>query len=255
MKLAITGKGGAGKTTVSVFLAKYLAEQGRDVILIDADPDANTAMALGLDGSPGPEPIIELKDLIAERTGASGGPGQLFSLNPKVDDIPERYAVQVGGVKLLRMGRLKKGGAGCFCPENAFVRSLLSHLVFQPDQVLILDMEAGIEHLGRGTARGVDMMLVVVEPGQRSIQTAFSVQECAADIGIDELGVVINKYRSEKEAERIQAQVSPLRVIGKIPFDETIAASDLEGVCPYTGSEQQRRWVEQMLSCVTARAS
>ena len=254
MKLALTGKGGAGKTTVCVLLARYLADEGRDVILIDADPDANTAMALGLNGSLEPEPIIELKDLIMERTGASGAPGQLFSLNPKVDDIPERYAVDAGGVKLLRMGRLKKGGAGCFCPENAFLRSLLSHLVFQTGQVVILDMEAGVEHLGRGTARGVDAMLVVVEPGRRSIQTAFSVKKHAADIGIRNLGAVINKYRTEEELERIEEQISPLPVMGRIPYDETIAASDLQGTCPYTGSPEQRRWVEQILSRIPAGA-
>ena len=254
MKLAITGKGGAGKTTVAVLLAGYLADQDRDVILIDADPDANTAMALGLDGSVEPEPIIELKDLIMERTGATGAPGQLFSLNPKVDDIPERYAVEAGGVKLLRMGRLKKGGAGCLCPENAFVGALMSHLVWQADQVVILDMEAGVEHLGRGTARGVDMMLVVVEPGLRSVQTAFLVQKFAADIGIRNLGVVINKYRTKKELEQIQERISPLPVIGRIPYDQTIAASDLEGICPYNGSREQRQWVEDVLSHIPVRA-
>jgi len=254
MKLAITGKGGAGKTTVSVFLARYLAAEGHDVILIDADPDANTAMALGLNGSAEPEPIIDLKDLIMERAGASGAPGQLFSLNPKVDDIPERYAVDAGGVKLLRMGRLKKGGAGCLCPENAFVRSLLSHLVFQTGQVVILDMEAGVEHLGRGTARGVDAMLVVVEPGLRSIRTAFSVKKLAADLGIRNIGVVINKYRNEEELERIEKQVAPLPIVGGIPYDEAIAASDLRGVCPYDGSPEQRRWVEQILSRIPTGA-
>ena len=248
MKLAITGKGGAGKTTVSVFLARYLADQGRDVILIDADPDANTAMALGVDESLWPEPIAGLKDLIQERTGATGAPGQLFSLNPKVDDIPERYSVEADGVKLLRMGALKKGGAGCFCPENAFLRSLLSHLVLGTDQVVILDMEAGIEHLGRGTAVGMDMMLIVVEPGLRSVQTAFLVRRAAADIGVHRLGVVVNKYRTDRELEQIQEHCSPLPVVGKIPYDETIAASDLAGVCPYTGSDQQRRWVAEMLS-------
>lgn len=251
MKLAVTGKGGAGKTTVAVFLSRYLADQGRSVILIDADPDANAAMALGLDGSVEVRPIIELKQLIQERTGASGAPGQYFSLNPKVDDIPEMYGVVAGGVRLLRMGRLKKGGTGCMCPENAFVRSLLSHLVFRRDQVLILDMEAGIEHLGRATAQGVDQMLVVVEPGLRSVQTAFSVQKLAADIGVRRTGVVINKYRTQTELERIEQQLSPLPVVGRIPYDETIAASDLEGLCAYSGSEEQRRWVEEILSHVS----
>ena len=255
MKLAVTGKGGAGKTTLSVFLARYLADQGRDVILIDADPDANAAMALGLDESSQPEPIADLKDLINERTGASGASGQLFCLNPKVDDIPERCAVEADGVKVLRMGGFKKGGTGCFCPENAFLRSLLSHLVLRAGQVVILDMEAGIEHLGRGTARGMDMMLVVVEPGRRSVQTAFFVKRAAADIGITSLGVVVNKYKTDQELAEIQQHVSPLPVVGTIPYDEAIAASDLKGVCPYTGSEAQRRWMDDMLSRIPVRAT
>ena len=250
MKLAITGKGGSGKTTLAVLMARYLADEGRDVILIDADPDANAAMALGLDGSVEVPPIIELKELVQERTGASGQSGQYFSLNPKVDDIPDKYAVEAAGVKLLLMGRLKKGGTGCLCPENAFVRALLSHLVLQGDQVVILDMEAGIEHLGRGTARGVDQMLVVVEPGRRSVQTAFMVKKLAADIGIDDVGVVLNKYRTQAELERLEKALCPLPVVGRIPHDEAIAASDLAGTCPYTGSEDQRRWVEEILSHV-----
>jgi len=250
MKLAITGKGGTGKTTIAVFLAKYLARQGREVVLIDADPDANAAMALGLDGSVEVRPIIELKDLIQERTGAKG-PGQLFSLTPKVDDIPERYAVSVDGVRLLRMGRLKKGGTGCLCPENAFVRALLNHLVFQKDGVLIMDMEAGVEHLGRGTAQGVDMMLVVVEPGKRSIETARAISQLARDIGIKYVGVVINKYRSPAELEAIREQVAPLPVIGQVPYDEGIARADLEGTCAYTDTAQQRRWAEEILAGIS----
>jgi len=248
MKVAITGKGGSGKTTVAVFLARYLAESGRKVILLDADPDANAALALGLNGSVQITPVIELKELIEERTGATGGPGQMFSLTPKVDDIPERYAVDAGGVKLLRMGKLKKGGTGCFCPENAFARSLLAHLVFEKDDVLIVDMEAGIEHLGRGTAQGVDTMLVVVEPGKRSIQTAFLVHKFAKDIGVRNVAVVINKYRSEEELDRVEEQVAPIPVAGRIPYDEEIAASDLAGRCPYRNTEEHRRLAEEILS-------
>jgi len=251
MKLAITGKGGVGKTTVAVFLARHLAEQGREVILIDADPDANTAMALGLGAAADVQPIIELDELIRKRTGASGQPGQYFSLNPKVDDIPEKYAASVDGVKLLRMGRLKKGGAGCLCPENAFVRALMSHLVFQQRQAVILDMEAGIEHLGRGTAQGVDALLVVVEPGRRSIQTAHLVKRLAGDLGIRTVAVVINKYRSQEELQQVEQQVSPLPVVGRIPYDEAVAASDLQGACPYTGSERQRGWIVELLSGIS----
>ncbi len=254
MKVAITGKGGAGKTTVAVMLARYLAVEGNKVIVIDADPDGNTAMALGLDESVEVKPIIEMKELILERTGAAGSGGQFFSLNPKVDDIPEEYAVEVDGVHLLRMGRLKKGGAGCMCPENAFVKSLLSHLLIGRDDFVILDMEAGIEHLGRGTAQGVDMMLAVVDSGRRSIQTAFSVREFAADIGIGNVGVMINKYRNEKELEFIESQVSPLPVVGRIPYSDSIAASDLDGACPYRNTQEQRRWIEQALSLIPARS-
>lgn len=247
MKLAITGKGGAGKTTVAVLLARYLADTGHKVIVLDADPDANTAMALGLDPEHCPEPVSELKGLIAERTGAKGSGGEFFTLNPKVDDIPERYAVDVGGVKLLRMGRLAKGGGGCFCPENAFLKNLLAYLFFSDDQTVILDMEAGVEHLGRGTAQGVDRMLVVVEPGRRSIQTALTIKQYAADIGVNDVGVIINKYRSEDELRSIESELTGLPVVGRIPYDEFIAGADLKGVCPYRGTEDQKRLVQELL--------
>jgi CO dehydrogenase maturation factor len=254
MKLAITGKGGAGKTTVAVFLSRRLADSGREVILVDADPDANAALALGLDASVEIPPLIELKELIEERTGVKSS-GGFFSLTPKVDDIPARYAVDAGGVKLIRMGRLKKGGTGCMCPENAFVRSLLAHLVFEKDSVLILDMEAGVEHLGRGTAQGVDMMLVVVEPGKRSIQTALAVRNLAADIGIKRVGVVINKYRSRDEMEAIAKQLGPLPIVGRLPYDENIASSDLDGVCAYRGTAEHRRWADEILEGIAAAQS
>jgi len=252
MKLAITGKGGAGKTTLAVFVAKYLAEQGREVVLIDADPDANTAMTLGLDPANQPEPISELKELIAERTGAKGVGGELFSLNPKVDDIPDRYAVTCDGIRLLRMGRLAKGGAGCFCPENAFLKNLLAYLFFRGDDDVILDMEAGVEHLGRGTAQGVDRMLVVVEPGQRSIQTAFTVKRYAADIGVRDVGVVVNKYKTDEQLRTMEEQLGELPIVGLFPYDESVASADLEGVCPYRGTEEQKGLVRDLLEQITA---
>jgi CO dehydrogenase maturation factor len=254
MKLAITGKGGAGKTTVAVFLARYLADEGRSVVLIDADPDANAAAALGLDPSAQPEPISELKDLIAERTGSGGSGGQLFTLNPRVDDIPERYAVDADGVRLLRMGRLAKGGAGCFCPENAFLKSLLAHLLFGGDQSVILDMEAGVEHLGRGTAQGVDRMLVVVEPGMRSIQTARTITRYAADIGLDDVAVVINKYRSDQERQAVEDQLGELPVVGRLPYEDSVARADLQGSCPYSRAEGQKAFVRELLEALASGA-
>lgn len=252
MKLAVTGKGGAGKTTLAVLLAKYLAGEGHRVILVDADPDANTAMTLGLDPSRQPEPISELEELIAERTGARGSGGEFYSLTPRVDDIPGRYSVEVDGIRLLRMGRLAKGGAGCFCPENAFLKNLLAHLIFARDEVVILDMEPGVEHLGRGTAQGVDKMLVVVEPGRRSIQTAFAIRQYAADIGVHDMGVVVNKYRSDGELKAIEAQLEGLPVLGRFPFEDGIAEADLLGTCPYTGAEEQKRRVRELIAAIAA---
>ncbi len=255
MKVAITGKGGAGKTTVAVFLALYLAEQGRNVVLIDADPDANAAMTLGLEQSDWPQPISELKELIAERTGADGGGGEFYSLNPRVDDVPDRYAVEADGLKLLRMGRLAQGGAGCFCPENAFLKNLLAHLLFRDDQPVILDMEAGVEHLGRGTAEGVDRMLVVVEPGRRSIQTAFTIRRYAAEIGITDVAAVVNKYRSTEELQAVEHQLGDVPVVGRFPYEPAVATADLEGTCPYRGTEEQKRLVRDLLEGIGGGAA
>jgi len=252
MKLAVTGKVGAGKTTIAVFLARYLADSGNPVILIDADPDANGAMALGLDATKAPQPISELKDLIGERTGATGSGGEFYTPNPKVDDIPERYAVNAGGVRLLRMGRLAQGGSGCFCPENAFLKALPAYLFFADDQTVILDMEAGVEHLGRGTAQGVDRMLVVVEPGRRSIQTAFTIKKYAADIGIHEVAAIVNKYRSERDLRSIEQQLSGLAVAGRIPYDESIASADLEGKCPWQGTPEQMELARGLVDGIAA---
>ena len=140
---------------------------------MDADPDANLAMALGV---PDPEnlvPLSQMKEMIAERTESQpGSMGGFFKFNPKVDDIPEKYARQIDGIKLIIMGGVKKGGSGCVCPESVLLRTLVTHMVLLRDEVVVMDMEAGIEHLGRATAQGVDRLIIVVEPGRRSIETA-----------------------------------------------------------------------------------
>ena len=200
MKIAVSGKGGVGKTTFAAFLIKALALEGKKVLAIDADPDANLAQALGVRDSDKIVPISQMKELIEERTEAKvGSMGSFFKLNPKVDDLPEKLSVEANGVKVMVMGGVKKGGAGCICPESILLKTLISHIVLARDEVVILDMEAGLEHLGRATAMSVDQLIVVVEPGRRSVETAFQIRRLAGDIGVKKLNFVGNKIRTAKD--------------------------------------------------------
>ena len=219
MKIAVTGKGGVGKSTISAILARALKDAHRRVLLIDADPDMNSASILGVPGAGDITPIIELEELIAERTGTEvGKSAPFFKLNPKVDDIPEKYWRDHEGIRLLVMGTVHRGGGGCACPENAFLKSLLSHLILNRDEWVILDMEAGIEHLGRGTAFGVDAMLVVVEPSQTSIETAHRIKQLSEDIGIRNLKIVANKLRGQEDREYLEDSLKGLEILGFIDY-------------------------------------
>lgn len=231
MKVAISGKGGVGKTTLASLLAYLAARDGKQVVAVDADPDANLGSALGFsqEDLARVKPIAEMKDLITERTGAEPGSiGQWFALNPRVSDIPERFWLERDGIRLLVMGGIRGGGTGCACPENALLKHLLRHLVLERDETVIVDMEAGLEHLGRGTARGVDAFLVVVEPGRRSFQTAAMVAQMAGDIGVRAVYVVGNKVHPGEEAA-VEAGVSGLPVLGHLPFDRAAVDADLTG--------------------------
>src|SRR5512133_24104 len=202
MKIAITGKGGVGKTTLTALLAQVYADQGRQVLAVDADPSPCLAGALGfpLDLDARMTPISEMDALIFERTGAKkGSVGGFFTINPRVDDLPERFSVLHRGVRLLLMGAVETGGSGCICPESAMLKTLLTHLLFRKDDVLILDMYAGVEHLGRATTNFVDAMIVVVEPTRRSLGTAAQIKKLAADIGLKRLWLVGNKVRDDSE--------------------------------------------------------
>ncbi|MFC1989134.1 AAA family ATPase [Chloroflexota bacterium] len=228
MKIAISGKGGVGKTLLASMLSKTFAESGYSVIAIDADPDANLAATLGFPNAEEIIPISEMKELIEERTETQ--PGQAapyFKLNPKVDDIPDKYAHKLNGIRLMRMGRIKKGGAGCYCPESALLRTLLAHLLVARDEVIILDMEAGIEHLGRGTAGMVDKLIVVVEPGRRSIDTATNIRKLAAEIGVQNVAVVGNKVRNQTDREFLISSLPGFEFLGFIPYDQAVVDADL----------------------------
>ncbi len=232
MKLAITGKGGVGKTTLASALSKIYSENGYSVIAVDVDPDANFAEALGFsdDEIDNITPISHLKELISERTGAEVGTvGGMFSLNPKVDDVPERFVLKKEDIRLLVMGTVEAGGIGCICPESAFVRRLLQHLVIERDEVVILDMEAGIEHLGRATAKYVDALLVVIEPGKRSSQTARAIKKLAAEIGIEKVYGVMNRFTQNEQVEIIKATIPDLPILGVIGDYNDVRAADLSG--------------------------
>jgi len=227
LKLAVSGKGGVGKTTFTALLSKALVARGYSVFAIDSDPNPTL---LGSMGYPDPEsvrPLVELKDLIEERTGARpGSMGGMVRLNPFVDDIPAKYAVDIGGVKVLVAGAVKRGGAGCYCPENTLVRALISHLLVDRSSALILDMEAGIEHLSRGTVASVDFLMVVVEPSHRSVETAFRIRQMATELGLKRVLAVGNKVRSQHDREFLEKSLVGWEMAGVIPYDETIRESE-----------------------------
>jgi len=220
-------------------LSTVLSQSGFSVLAIDADPNATLAAGLGFPHSERITPISEMADLIEERTGVR--PGQAapyFKLNPRVDDIPERYWVEHSGIKLMVMGRLKKGGSGCYCPENALLEALIAHILLRRNEVVIIDMEAGVEHLGRATARAVDKMIIVVEPGRGSIETAFRIRELAKDIGVKSIAVVANKIRSEQDRDLLVSAMPDFEFLGFIPYDQSIIEAGL-GSFPLSNSSPE----------------
>ncbi len=243
MKIAITGKGGVGKTSLAGMLSRLYASEGRTVLAVDADPDANLASALGISPEAASHalPLAEQADLIEERTGARPGtPGGLFRINPKVDDIPDAYSIKHEGVRLLILGKSKEAGSGCYCPENVLLRRLISHLILKHNEVVILDMEAGIEHLTRGTAGSVDAFIVVVEPGQRSMQTARQIERLARGLGVKEVFVVGNKVQRESDKDFIRTSLPGMKLLGFMSYTSEVIQADLDGKSPFDASPHAR---------------
>ena len=258
MKLAITGKGGVGKTTLTALLAQSYADAGRQVLAVDADPSPCLAGALGFP----PElraqlhPIAEMDALIEERTGAKPGTvGGFFTLNPRVDDIPERFSVLHRGVRLLEMGSVDLGGSGCICPESAMLKTLFTHLLFRKDDVLLLDMYAGVEHLGRATVDFVDAMLVVVEPTRRSLGTAAQIKKLANDIGLQRLYLVGNKVRNDEETKFLEAETPGLPLLGYLPADLKVQEADRLGIPVYDYVERLKTATQQIISMLNELTS
>ena len=249
MKLAVSGKGGVGKTTFSALLIRTLNAQGKRVLAIDADPDANLAAALGIPDADKIVPIAEMKELIFERTEAQPGTiGGFFKLNPKVDDLPDALSAKLDNIKLMRLGGVKKGGSGCICPESTLLRALMLHIVLARDEVVVMDMEAGIEHLGRATASAVDKLIVVVEPGRRSMDTAGHIKKLASEIGLKNIVLVGNKIRGQKDEEFLKKHLSDFEFLGFIRQDEALIEADLDGVSPYDVDSIAKTNVKEMIA-------
>ncbi len=249
MKIAITGKGGVGKSTISGILARIFAEEGKRVIAIDADPDANLASAIGISEEKANNiiPFSKMKELAEERTGAKEGYGSYFILNPKVDDLPEKYSLEYKGIKLLTMGTVDQGGSGCVCPEHTLLKRLMKHLLFERDDIVIMDMEAGIEHLGRATAESVDALIVVIEPGKRSIQTASQIKKLATDIGIKNIFIVASKIKDESDINFIRDSLpTSFNLLGIVSLNDDIRKADLEGKSAYDISQKAIEEVQKI---------
>jgi CO dehydrogenase maturation factor len=235
LKIAVTGKGGVGKTTLASTLARLFAKDGYHVLAVDADPDANLAAALGVpvEAYQNITPLAKMKELAQERTGSTGEEGSLFILNPNVDDLTDALSVEYQGVKLLTMGTVPKGGGGCVCSENTLVKRLIQNLLVTRDEVVIMDMEAGVEHLGRGTAEYVDALIIVIEPGRRSMQTAHQIRDLARDIGINTVFVVASKVRNAADIKFIQENLVDFTLLGVISYQTSLIEADVEGIASF----------------------
>jgi CO dehydrogenase maturation factor len=256
MKIALSGKGGVGKTTLSALLAQAYADSGHNVLAVDADPAPCLAGALGFpaDQLAQLQPISEMDELIYERTGAKPGTtGGFFTINPRVDDIPDRYSVEYRDVRLLEMGSVDIGGSGCICPESAMLKTLFTHLLFRKDDVLILDMYAGVEHLGRSTVDFVDAMLIVVEPTRRSLGTAAQIKSLAEDIGLSRLWLVGNKVRNEAEETFLTDETPGIPILGMLPADMGVQEADRLGIPVYDHVPALRAAAQQIAGSLEAK--
>jgi CO dehydrogenase maturation factor len=228
VKIAIGGKGGVGKTTVCSVWARLFADEGHDVLAIDADPSLSLGAAFGLQADQRPVPLIELKELIAERTGAQKDAlGAYFRMNPKVSDLPEEHWLTVHGVKLLVLGGITQAGSGCACPEGAFLKALLAHTMLQRNEFVLVDLAAGVEFMGRASVRGIDAFVVVVEPGSRSIETAQHIAAMARDLGIDSVGAIANKITEATQVDIIRAGLEGVPLLGSLEYSKSVQEADL----------------------------
>ncbi|HHT9120596.1 MAG TPA: nucleotide-binding protein [Candidatus Hypogeohydataceae bacterium YC41] len=243
MKIAIAGKGGVGKTTLAAAMAWLLAQGGeghprKKVLAIDADPTPSLALSLGIKLPADLVPVCEMRELIKERTGVtSEGYGVFFKLNPHVADIPEKFWVERDGVKLIILGAVQKGGGGCACPENVFLKNLLSHLILQRDEVAVVDMEAGVEHLGRATVKGVNALIIVVEPSLPSLETAHKIRRLASEIGIKRVFAVGNKVMRIEQIRFLEEGLKDIPLLGCLSYNPKVQEAAFKGKATFEDNE------------------
>jgi len=256
MKLAVTGKGGVGKTTISALIAHEFKSLGHSVVAIDCDPDSNLLACMGYPHPEEVKPLVELHALIEEKMGVKPGTtGGMFRLNPFVEDIPDRYAINIDGIRVLVAGAVKKGGTGCYCPENSLIRALVSHLLVDGTTDLVLDMEAGVEHLSRGTIKTVDSLLIVVEPGRRSVETAFRVKDLASDLGLKRIVAVGNKIRSEYDVEFLKEAMQGIELVGFMPYENRIREAEIAKRSVFSASEQVQATIRNVVRLIEERTA
>jgi len=245
MKIAVSGKGGVGKSTLAAMLCRLAALEGKNVLAVDGDPDANLAFALGM-----PEaeiasivPVSQRKELIEESTGAKLKQfGQIFRLNPDVSSVAEKCGYDYQGIKLIVLGAVEKGGSGCACPENVFLRCLLSEIILRRDDFVVCDFEAGIEHLGRGTAKSIDMMIVVVEPTPQSVNTAVSITKYSQDIGVVKIKIAGNKIKTREDREYIMNSLNSADILGYVPYIDEIQGLEKKRIPLIEGLGRENIW-------------
>lgn len=240
LKIAIGGKGGVGKTTVCAVWAQLFAQDGFDVLAVDADPNTNLYSAFGIPAEENPQPLIKMKQLIAERTGTGrDATAAYFKLNPQVADLPEKYQLEVNDkVKLLVLGSIASAGAGCACPQGAFLKALLSHTILQRQEVVLVDLAAGVECMGRASVQGIDALVVVAEPGGRSIETALNIAGMAKELGIREVAAIVNKITDDSQIEAIKSQLPGIPILANIEYSVAVQDADLRRKAVFQASEQ-----------------